>query len=42
VTVRVWVDRGESRSVDRAFGLGAHVLAEAVQYVSERLELQAA
>ena len=34
--------RGEARIVERAFGLGASLLAEAVQFVSERLELEAA
>ncbi len=34
--------RGEARIVERAFGLGVSVLAEAVQFVSERLELKAA
>ena len=34
--------RGEARIVERAFGLGASALAEAVQYVRERLELVAA
>jgi transposase, IS6 family len=34
--------RGEARLVERAFGLGASALAEAVQFVSERLELEAA
>ena len=34
--------RGEARIVERAFGLGVSVLAEAVQFVSERLELEAA
>jgi hypothetical protein len=34
--------RGEARLVERAFGLGACALAEAVQFVSERLELEAA
>ena len=33
---------GEARIVERAFGLGASALAEAVQLVSERLELEAA
>ena len=31
--------RGEARIVERAFGLGASALAEAVQSVRERLEL---
>ena len=30
--------RGEARLVERAFGLGASALTEAVQFVSERLE----
>jgi CO/xanthine dehydrogenase Mo-binding subunit len=34
--------RGEACLVERAFGLGASALAEAVQFVSERLELDAA
>ena len=34
--------RGEARLVERAFGLGASALAEAVQFVSEQLELEAA
>ena len=34
--------RGEACLVERAFGLGASALAEAVQFVSERLELEAA
>ena len=29
---------GEARIVERAFGLGASALAEAVQFVRERLE----
>ena len=33
---------GEARIVERAFGVGASLLAEAVQFVSERLELKAA
>ena len=33
---------GEARLVERAFGLGACALAEAMQFVSGRLELQAA
>jgi IS6 family transposase len=32
--------RGEARLVERAFGIGACALAEAVQFVSERLELE--
>ena len=34
--------RGEARIVERAFGLGASALAEAVQLVSGRLEPKAA
>jgi transposase, IS6 family len=34
--------RGEACLVERAFGLGASALAGAVQFVSERLELDAA
>ena len=34
--------RGEARIVERAFGLGACVVAEAVQFVSERLEFEPA
>ena len=34
--------RGEARIVERAFGLGASALAEAVQFVSGRLEPKAA
>ncbi len=34
--------RGEARLVERAFGLGASALTEAVQFISERLELEAA
>lgn len=34
--------RGEARIVERASGLGAHALAEAVQFVSEQLEHEAA
>lgn len=34
--------RGEARLVKRAFGFGASALAEAVQLVSEQLELEAA
>ena len=34
--------RGEARLVERAFGLGASALAEAVQLLSKRLELEAA
>jgi hypothetical protein len=34
--------RGEARIVERAFGLGASIPAEAVQFVSAQLELEAA
>ena len=34
--------QGEARIVERAFGLGASPLAEAIQLVSERLELEVA
>ncbi len=34
--------RGEARIVERAFGLGACALAEAVAMIGERLEIQAA
>jgi hypothetical protein len=34
--------RGEARIVERAFGLGVAALAEAVQFFSERLELETA
>ena len=34
--------RGEARIVERAFGLGASVLAETVQFLSEQIELEAA
>ncbi len=34
--------RGEARIVERAFGLGGSILAEAVQFVSGQLELEAA
>ncbi len=34
--------RGEARLVERAFGLGASALAEAVQFFGERFELEAA
>ena len=34
--------RGEARLVERAFGLGASPLAEAIQFISERLEVEAA
>jgi hypothetical protein len=33
---------GEARIVERAFGLGASALTEAVQFLNERLELEAA
>jgi hypothetical protein len=33
---------GEARLVERAFGLGACALTEAMQVVSEQLELEAA
>ena len=33
---------GEARIVERAFGLGASVLAEAVHFVNAQLELEAA
>lgn len=33
---------GEARIVERAFGLGVSAIAEAIQFVSERLELEAA
>ncbi len=33
--------RGEARIVERAFGIGAGALAEAVQFISGRLDLQA-
>ncbi|WP_159107436.1 hypothetical protein [Azospirillum sp. B506] len=33
---------GEARLVERAFNLGPCVLAEAVQFISQKLELQAA
>ena len=33
---------GEARIVERAFSLGAAALTEAIQFVSERLELKAA
>jgi IS6 family transposase len=33
---------GEARIVERAFGLGASILADAVQFVGEQLELAAA
>ena len=32
--------RGEARIVERAFGIGADALAEAVQFINERLDLQ--
>jgi len=34
--------RGEARLVERACGLGASALAEAVQFVNERIKLEAA
>jgi IS6 family transposase len=34
--------RGEARIVERAFGLGASALAEAAQFLNERLQLEAA
>ena len=34
--------RGEARIVERAFGLGASALAEAVHFLDERLQLEAA
>ena len=34
--------RGEARIVERAFGLGASALVEAVQFINEQLEFQAA
>jgi len=34
--------RGEARIVERAFGLGASVLAETVQFLDEQIELEAA
>jgi transposase, IS6 family len=34
--------RGETRIVEPALSLGAHVLAEEVQFVGEQLELEAA
>lgn len=34
--------RGEARFIERAFGLGTSVLAETVQFVSERIEFEAA
>lgn len=34
--------RGEARNVERAFGLGASALVEAVQFVSARIEFEAA
>ena len=33
---------GEARIVERAFGLGASALAEAVHFVNAQLELEAA
>ncbi len=32
--------RGEARLVERAFNVGPCVLAEAVQFISQQLELQ--
>jgi len=34
--------RGEARIVERAFGLGASALAEAVQFLDARLQIEAA
>ncbi len=34
--------RGEARIVERAFGLGASVLAETVEFLGEQIELEAA
>lgn len=34
--------RGEARIVERAFGIGASVLAEAVALIGERLDFQPA
>jgi hypothetical protein len=34
--------RGEARIIERAFGLGACPLAEAIQFLNKRLELEAA
>jgi hypothetical protein len=34
--------RGEARIVERAFGIGPCVLAETMQFVTERMELKAA
>jgi hypothetical protein len=34
--------RGEARMVERAYGLGAGALAEAVAMIGERIELQPA
>jgi len=34
--------RGEARIVERAFGLGASALAEAVQFLNARLQVEAA
>ena len=31
---------GEARIVERAFGIGADALAEAVQFINEQLDLQ--
>jgi hypothetical protein len=33
---------GEARVVERAFGLGAGALSEAIRFISERLEFEAA
>ena len=34
--------RGEARIVERAFGIGASALAEAVQFVKEKIEIEMA
>lgn len=34
--------QGEARLVERAFGVGADALTDAVQFINERLDLQAA
>jgi IS6 family transposase len=34
--------RGEARIVERAFGLGASILAEAVQFIGEQFALETA
>jgi IS6 family transposase len=34
--------RGEARIVERAFGLGVSILAEAVQFIGEQFELETA